>query len=166
MIFAILVLVFLALVLLLKQTATQSSRILYSDTGSELIPAKPLRSDRHRLIGKPDYLVQRKKLLIPIEVKKHNCPPSGVPYLSEKLQLAANCLLVEEAYNKPVRYGELHYGDGRMVRVQFNQALRRELFSVLEEMRFMAGTEQRRSHSERSRCLNCSFRGRCGQELA
>jgi CRISPR-associated exonuclease Cas4 len=165
-IFAVLFLVFVALVLLLQGgAARKNAEVLYSDTGAEAVPAEPLRSERYRLIGKPDYLLRKKKQLIPIEVKKHACPASGVPYRSEQLQLAANCLLVEEAYETPVRYGELHYGDGRVLRVSFDKALRRELMDMLEEIEQAEIGKQRRSHSERSRCAGCAFRGRCGEEL-
>ena len=62
------------------------------------------------LSGRPDYLVQQGRDLIPVEVKSGRAPRDG-PYSSHILQLAAYCLLVEEAYDRRPPYGLLLYAD-------------------------------------------------------
>lgn len=160
------VLLIVGLVLLLRgiRRSLPEGQIVYSDMGSERMSPDTLSSDAYRLTGKPDYIVRTKEGLIPIEVKKRFQPRSGIAYPNHRLQLAANCLLVEEAYASAVPYGEIHYAN-QVVRVPFNETLRRELLEMLDCMRAAQGAEQHRSHRDHRRCAGCGHRGPCGQEL-
>jgi hypothetical protein len=74
-----------------------SGRILYTDTEAN---RETLTSDRYNLSGKPDYILEERGELIPVERKSRAIHSRG-PYNSERLQLAAYCLLVEERYGNP-----------------------------------------------------------------
>jgi hypothetical protein len=65
--------------------------LLYADGDST---ADVLVSDTHRLVGKPDYVLECDGELIPVERKSRSLSGAGA-YEGEKLQLAAYCLSVE-----------------------------------------------------------------------
>jgi CRISPR-associated exonuclease Cas4 len=83
--------------------------LFYSDGDST---ADVLVSDTHRLVGKPDYILERDGELIPVERKSRSLSGAGA-YEGEKLQLAAYCLLVEERFGRPIRRGKLQYQNKR-----------------------------------------------------
>jgi CRISPR-associated exonuclease Cas4 len=79
--------------------------VLYSDGDTT---ADVLVSEAHRLVGKPDYILERDGELVPVERKSRKLSTAGA-YEGEILQLAAYCLLVEEHYDRPVVFGRLLY---------------------------------------------------------
>jgi len=141
-----------------------SGRVIYADTGDWRPPEKPFFSPKYGLTGKPDYLVETRAGLIPIEVKARAAPAQ--PYASHVLQLAAYCLLVEESENRSAPYGVIKYADVAF-EVDYTPALRRELVTMLGDMR---RAHQRgdapRSHEESHRCAGCGYRPMCDQSLA
>lgn len=141
-----------------------SSRVLYADTGAWKRPVQPLFSTDHRLTGKPDYLVEESGSLIPVEVKSGLCP--STPYSSHRLQLAAYCLLAEEACGQAPPYGVLKYRDETVV-VDYTPALRAALLTTLQAMRLHC-TDARvpRSHDRPARCRACGFHSHCVEALA
>ena len=108
-------------------------RVIYSDTSGWQALEKPLFSQTHRLAGKPDYLVQQGRAIIPVEVKSSNAPADG-PRRSHILQLAAYCLLIEETYRQRPKYGIVKYAD-RMFAVDYTDALQAALLDVMAAMR-------------------------------
>ncbi|MGD2039631.1 MAG: CRISPR-associated protein Cas4, partial [Anaerolineae bacterium] len=52
-----------------RQTGLPRGRVAYVDTGAWQRCERPLFSNRHRLTGRPDYLVACGDELIPVEVK-------------------------------------------------------------------------------------------------
>jgi CRISPR-associated exonuclease Cas4 len=140
-------------------------RVIYSDTSGWQSIEKPLFSRPYRLTGKPDYLVQQGRDIIPVEVKSSHAPSDG-PRRSHVLQLAAYCLLIEEAYRQRPKYGIVKYAD-RMFAVDFTDALRTELLDVIAAMRDdLARGETGRSHDEAARCIHCGYRYACPERLA
>jgi CRISPR-associated exonuclease Cas4 len=98
-----------------------------------------------------------------VEIKSASAPAR--PYDSHRLQLAAYCLLVEEAMGERPPYGLIRYRD-RTFRVDYTGALREELLRVLEAMRRdLACGEAHRSHSIPARCRACGFRSICEEAL-
>ena len=77
--------------------------------------------------------------IIPVEIKSCRSPRSGVPYPSHRVQVLAYCLLVEEETHQPPPYGILCYGDGREVRVAWDQAARYQLGEILGGRKARAG---------------------------
>jgi CRISPR-associated exonuclease Cas4 len=139
--------------------------VIYSDTHGWQSIEKPLFSQTHRLAGKPDYLVQQGREIIPIEVKSSAAPADG-PRRSHVLQLAAYCLLVEETYRQKPKYGIVKYAD-QMFAVDYTESLRAALLDVMAAMRSdLAQTEAHRSHDEVARCIHCGYRHACDERLA
>ena len=139
-------------------------RVIYSDTSRWQSTEKPLFSHLHRLTGKPDYLVQHGRDIIPVEVKSSPAPNAG-PRRSHVLQLAAYCLLLEEAYRQRPKYGIVKYAD-RMFAVDYTDALRTELLEVIAAMRDdLARGGAERSHAEAARCARCGYRHACTERL-
>jgi CRISPR-associated exonuclease Cas4 len=147
-----------------RQAGLPSGHVLYADTGAWRRLEQPLFSGRYMLAGKPDYLVADSAHLIPIEVKSSSCP--STPYTSHKLQLAAYCLLVEDACGKAPPYGLLKYRDGT-VTVEYTPSLRNALLATLQAMRqdHHAGGVSR-SHDHLARCRACGFQLHCTEALA
>jgi CRISPR-associated exonuclease Cas4 len=140
-----------------------AGRVTYVDTGAWDRCERPLFSNRHRLTGRPDYLVRLRQGLVPVEVKSGVAPPQ--PYPAHVLQLAAYCLLVEEQERRPPPYGIVKYDD-RAFEVDYTPTLRAELLDSLDAIRrdLHAG-HVARSHEEPARCAGCGYRARCDQRL-
>ncbi len=144
-----------------RQTGLPSGEVIYVDTGNWRRNDKPLYSGRYQLTGKPDYLIETKKELIPVEVKSTHLKGDD-PYLSHKLQLAAYCLLVEDVLGVRPSHGILKYSNTTM-RLPFSDGLRAELLDTLAAMR--AAQPQRkvtRSHEDVARCVHCGYLQACG----
>jgi CRISPR-associated exonuclease Cas4 len=161
------------------RTGLPAGKLLYSDTGFPVGEVgtievdergarqeRPLRSLRYGLVGRPDYLVRVREGVVPVEAKSARCPPDGRPRDSHVMQLAAYCLLAEDALGARVPYGIIRYSD-REVRVEYTNELREELLALVGEMReARAAEEVHRSHDEARRCANCSMREICDEALA
>jgi CRISPR-associated exonuclease Cas4 len=137
--------------------------VMYTDTDQKH-HGETLVAHRYRLCGRPDYIIRTKTGAIPVEVKSRHCGAHG-PYPSEKAQLYAYCLLVEEALGLTVTEGVLEYPN-RKYRVPFGPQERGEIITLLDEMH-AALHHQRipRSHNEPRRCRACGVRASCGEAL-
>jgi CRISPR-associated exonuclease Cas4 len=139
-----------------------SGRVVYADTGDWRSPDKPFFSTKYGLTGKPDYVVETRAGLIPVEVKSRSAPSE--PYASHVLQLAAYCLLVEESENRAPPYGIIRYADAAF-EIDYTPTLRRNLVALLDEMRRASRGSARRNHDEPGRCAGCGYRSMCDQSL-
>src|SRR5687768_6727233 len=90
-----------------------------------------LRSDRVGLIGRPDHILRCGNYLIPVEQK----PNARRPQPSHVLQLAAECLLVQEVFGVRPPYGLLVLAGGVQQRVPFTPALECHLLDIMARMR-------------------------------
>lgn len=115
-------------------------------------------SHRHRLVGRPDFVFREHGRLIPVEVKSSQAPER--PYRSHILQLAAYCLLIEEAEGAPPPYGVIAYRGGHF-RVEYSPALKRELLQVMEEMRETARSGAPPEGVFDQRCARCGYNKLC-----
>jgi CRISPR-associated exonuclease Cas4 len=161
-----------------RSTGLPEGELVYSDTGfavGKIAPARlnaegerqerALVSRRYGLTGRPDYLVRTRDGIIPVEVKSARRPAGGRPYHSHLMQLAAYCLLVEDALGARVPYGVVRYADAE-VRVEYTDELREILLETLEEIREARDAEDvHRSHDERRRCASCGYRDVCDESL-
>lgn len=142
-----------------EQTGLPQGRVVYADTGAWQRCQKPLFSKRHLLTGKPDYLVEERGRVIPVEVKSALSPPT--PYRSHVLQLAAYCLLVGEEYGQVPPYGIIKYRD-RTLAIDYSPHLRAELLDTLARMRRdLAADDVAPSHSNPNRCRRCGYEADC-----
>jgi CRISPR-associated exonuclease Cas4 len=148
-----------------------SGRVVYADTGGWRPADAPFFSATYGLTGKPDYLVETRDGLIPIEVKSSATPSH--PYPSHVFQLAAYCLLVEENTGQAPLYGLVKYADA-VFEVDYTPTLRRELLALLDAMQRLRSQNNRqrarggvpRSHDEPRRCAGCGYQQICDQSLA
>jgi CRISPR-associated exonuclease Cas4 len=149
-------------------TGLPAGRLVYADTTRWRPVERPLFSHVQRLTGRPDYLVQRRRDLIPVEVKSGHAPPGG-PYTSHMLQLAAYCLLVEETYGRCPSHGIILYTEDadQVYEIDYTPALEEELLTVLDEMRLaLSAGSAPRDHNQVARCQACGYRYACDQSLA
>lgn len=145
-------------------TGLPVGRVVYADTGGWRRCEQALFSSRLGLTGKPDYLVQERGRIVPIEVKPTRTAEQ--PYAGDVLQLGAYCLLVEEAHGHRPPYGYLKY---RQVvwRIENSAELRQRVLSDLEEMRVVLhARDVSPGHEEPQRCLHCGQREHCDRRLA
>lgn len=146
-----------------KEAGLPGGRVIYTDTRGWGKLERPLYNDLLGLTGKPDYLVQEKGQIIPVEVKSGRAPES--PYDSHIYQLAAYCLLVEKSYGKRPPYGIIHY-ENRDFAVDYTPELESSLLDLLAEMRRdELKREVERSHEQSARCARCGFKSTCDQSL-
>ena len=147
-----------------QRSGLPQGRLVYADTGDWAAVSRPYFSQRYGLTGKPDYLVETPQGLVPVEVKRTSSPPDGRAYASHAMQLAAYCLLVEEAHGQVPPHGLIRYADAT-VQIDYTPDLRAELLSTLEQMRRDRGQRAvRRSHEDPGRCRACGVRHACGGE--
>ena len=147
-----------------KEIGLPGGRIIYTDTHGWGKVEKPLFYTALELTGKPDYLVQQKGKIIPVEVKSGRAPDA--PYDSHIYQLAAYCLLVEKTYNTRPPYGIIHY-ENRDFAIDYTRELEEALIDLLVEMkRDEHKKDVPRSHEQAGRCAKCGFRKICDQSLA
>ena len=159
----------LALVLIMaalrmrRSTGLPWKRIAYDDTRAWQPAGQPLIARRYALVGKPDYLLAAGRYLVPVEVKPGR--RATEPYLSDLMQLAAYCLLVEETTGARPPYGLLRYAQATF-KVRFDDRVRGDLIALLEEMRAVDHPlAAQRSHHQAARCRGCGFVRQCDQAL-
>jgi len=149
--------------MLRQRTGLPAGQVVYVDTGDWQDCERPLFSSRHRLTGRPDYLVRQRGHIIPVEVKS----ATGLrqPYESHILQLTAYCLLVEENERKTPPYGLLHYPDVTF-HIPYTLQTRVNLLDTLTRLRAdLDSDDVPRSHSEPQRCRCCGFHRVCSWSL-
>ncbi len=142
--------------------------VVYSDSGAWEPVAEPLFSARYGLTGKPDYVLQTRAGLIPVELKPLR--RATQPYESDIMQLAAYCLLLEEAWNETPPYGLLRYKE-KTFRIEWTYELRTELLGLLDEMRELVAYPDtddnplpEPQHDMTVRCHSCGFHYVCWDE--
>jgi CRISPR-associated exonuclease Cas4 len=138
-------------------------RIITTDTGGWGAVEKALFDAELGLTGKPDYLVEHKGRMIPVEVKCGRTPEA--PYDSHIFQVAVYCLLVHRSYGKRPPYGLIHY-PGRDFAVDYTPELETSLLQLLDGIRAdERRASVRRSHEDPQRCRKCGYRGECDQKV-
>jgi CRISPR-associated exonuclease Cas4 len=145
-----------------RSTGLPWAPVVYQDTGGRA-PEKPLMARRLGLVGKPDYLLEIRGHIVPVEVKPGR--RADRPYESDLMQLAAYCVLVEETSGSAPPYGLLRYAN-RTFRLDYTEQTRDELLAILDEMReVMADADCDRSHDDERRCAHCGFYEQCADAL-
>jgi CRISPR-associated exonuclease Cas4 len=147
-----------------SRAAMPPGDIIYQDNDLVQSEIDTIYSPKLGLVGRPDYLVQDSDgSIVPVEIKSSSAPLE--PYDGHVLQLAAYCLLVEEAYGIRPSHGILQYRDGAFT-VDFTYDLEADLLDLLDVMREdkIAG-EALPNHNDRSRCANCSLIAYCDHSL-
>jgi CRISPR-associated exonuclease Cas4 len=147
-----------------SQAGLPGGRVIYTDTRAWGRLEQPLLDHPLGLTGKPDYLVERNGVIIPVEVKSGRTP--SAPYDSHIFQVAAYCLLVERTYGKRPPYGIIHYPN-RDFAVDYTAQLESSLLDQLADIkRDELRSDVPRSHEDPARCRGCGFKKVCDQSLA
>ncbi len=139
-----------------------AGRLISLDTSRFIHVTEPLYDSNLGLTGRPDYLVQRGRSRIPVEVKSGRAPQR--PHRSHVLQLAAYCRLVETTTGERPAYGILKYADSAY-KLQYTHALQKDLLQILETIRKAQDSSPGRSHNSPSRCRVCGYLSSCDQSL-
>lgn len=147
-----------------QEAGLPSGRVIYTDTGAWHPNDESLVSTEFRLAGRPDYLVQQNDgEIVPVEVKSGRAPDE--PWDGHILQLAAYCLLVEEAYGVRPSHGIIQYRD-RAFAIDYTDDLEDELLELLDEMReTFTAVEVSRDHNDWRRCAACGLNHKCLDRL-
>jgi CRISPR-associated exonuclease Cas4 len=146
-----------------RTSGLPGGRVIYSDTSAWGLLEKPLYDRELGLTGKPDYLVEQKGQIIPVEVKTGRTPEA--PYDSHIFQLAVYCRLVHKTYGIRPSHGIIHYLK-RDFAVDYTPELENALLDLVAEMRVdERRSDIQRSHSDAQRCRHCGFRQVCDRRL-
>jgi CRISPR-associated exonuclease Cas4 len=137
-------------------------RVIYIDSKQLSRAPETLYDPNSRLTGRPDYLIQDRRMTIPVEVKSMMAPQR--PHEAYVLQLAAYCRLVEATFGPRPSHGIIRYRD-RSFRVNYTRALRQNLFNTLDSMRRAEASVPNRSHNHPARCQACGYQSYCDQSL-
>jgi CRISPR-associated exonuclease Cas4 len=121
-------------------------------------PVPTLRSQRYGLVGRPDQLVRVGRLVIPVEHK----PTARRLQPSHVLQVAAQCLLVQDVYGVRPPYGLVVLAGGTRQRVEFSPALEQRLLDTMAQMRaFLFASVAPEPRWITRKCRACGFRETC-----
>lgn len=118
-----------------------------------------LFSERLGLEGKLDMHLLADGEIFPVEFKHTLKGPS----LNHKYQLVAYAMLLEDAYNKPVRYGFLQvYPEGEVTPVEITPNARKFVKEMLQKIRAMVREQIFPPATQRkARCIDCEYRNFC-----
>jgi len=146
----------------LQELGIPAGRLVSIDTARLKPVTKPLYDPDLGLTGRPDYLVQRGRSRIPVEVKSGRSLKR--PLRAHVLQLAAYCHLVETNIGKRPAYGILKYADSAH-KIHYTRALQRDLLTTLGAIRKAQDASPGRSHNSPGRCRACGYLSSCDQSL-
>jgi CRISPR-associated exonuclease Cas4 len=115
------------------------------------------------IVGKPDYIIEKKGYKIPVELKTGYC---SNPKSNHIYQLAAYCYLVEENYSNFVPYGMLIYNNYLEFKIPFNPKVRFKLENIINNIRLSLKYKHiSRNHNDSNKCTNCSMRKHCTYKI-
>jgi len=125
--------------------------------------SKLLKSEKYKLRGKPDLILEKDGYPIPVEVKTGRVPEG--PFFSHILQIAVYCLLVEEDMGEKPPYGIIRYGETEFD-IEYDEDLKKLLLEKLKVMRmYIKNQDVHRNHNREGKCKNCSRRKICEESL-
>jgi CRISPR-associated exonuclease Cas4 len=148
----------------IQSAGLPGGRVIYSDTQKWGAVKEPFYDSELGLAGKPDYLVEQGKEIIPVEVKSSHAPYG--PYDAHILQLAVYCLLVQRHFHKRPSHGILHYSD-RTYRIDYTVELEQATRATIADIREREHQREiHRSHETPGRCRGCGYRFTCQEKLS
>lgn len=102
---------------------------IYRDTKQH--PGETLYAKTLPLCGRPDHLLKTGKMILPVEVKTGETPPS--PWLNHTMQVMAYCLLVQEHYGVRPTGGVLRYPN-KEFKLAYTKEAEASVRSVVKEL--------------------------------
>lgn len=131
-----------------------------------------LESEQYGLVGKVDCIRWRDGQIIPYEHKRGRAARTtdGKPdvWASDRLQIIAYCLLVEEHSGREILEGRVRYhADNAMVRVAVDEQARADFQMALDRARQLQSSIERPPVTSNERlCVKCSLAPICLPEEA
>lgn len=125
---------------------------------------RQLVSYDYGITGRPDYVIDRDSLPVPVLRKIGHAPDA--PYDSHVAQILVHCLLIETTVRVPPPFGIVRYNE-RTFEVDYDPPAFDALMHLLEEIRSEKKhtTIPHRSHEIRRRCFGCSHQSTCDESL-
>lgn len=119
-----------------------------------------LHSDRLGLEGKLDLHIDTGKELFPVEFKFTERSAG----LNHKYQLISYAMLLEDCYNRDIRYGLLYLApQQQVIPVDITANARQFVREILVKIRTIVQTERMPDGQRKSRkCHDCEYRRYCG----
>ncbi|MGB9803133.1 CRISPR-associated protein Cas4 [Desulfofundulus sp.] len=119
-----------------------------------------LYSPRLGLEGRLDMHIISGGDIFPVEFK-HS---SGTAFLNHKYQLVAYAMLLEDTYNRPIRYGFIYLDAANdVIPVEITPNARLHVKETLARIRGMVASEYIPPKiSFKGRCIDCEYRNFCG----
>ncbi len=119
-----------------------------------------LRSEKFGLTGSPDKLITMGDDLVPSVIKTGGMPENGV-WRSDRVQLTAYAILVEEIYNRVVTRGFVEYARwGRVREVTIKRHERRLVLQLRDRVRKIREGFMPEKPGD-AQCERCGFKGIC-----
>jgi len=137
-------------------------RVVYADNkkykNADGGSGKLLKSEKYFLQGKPDLIYKKNNRYIPVELKSATVKKHGRPRESDVMQLAAYFMIIGETYGANIKYGYIVYDDCVFL-VRNTRRLKKNLLTVICEMRKMLKTGSGTAEPDFVTCKNCVCRG-------
>lgn len=141
------------------------------EDADEVLTVK-LESETYGLIGKVDCIRRRDGQIIPYEHKRgrsaRGADGKAEAWASDRIQIIAYCLLVEEHSGREITEGRVRYhADNQMVRVAIDEQARADFSSALERAGELQLSIERPPVTPNERlCVKCSLAPICLPEEA
>lgn len=119
-----------------------------------------LYSPRLGLEGRLDMHIIAGGDIFPVEFKHSSAGPS----LNHKYQLVAYAMLLEDTYNRPVRYGFIYLDPAKdVIPVEITSNARLHVKETMVKIRDMVAAEYMPPKAaQKGRCTDCEYRNFCG----
>lgn len=126
----------------------------------ELSHNESLHSEKFGLTGSPDRMIRTNDELTPSIIKTGKMPLNGI-WQSDRLQLTAYAVLIEEKYDIPVRRGYVEYARWGVVReAAIKRHERRSVLQILEKIKKIQNGIMPEKPKD-APCVHCGFTGMC-----
>ncbi len=147
----------------IAQTLRREYRIKGKIEYIDMDDSKAYKSKTHMISGRPDYVIKLGDHIIPVEVKKGRTPQG--PLFSHIIQVAAYCLLIEEATGKAPPYGIVKYPEQEH-EIEYNEDMKKVLLEKAQDVRrALSVGDAHRNHNRPGKCRSCSRRTVCPERL-
>ena len=121
-------------------------------------------SERYGLTGRPDHIIKKDGVYIPVELKTGRTPRG--PLFSHIVQVGAYCMIIEDTTGKRPPYGIVKYPE-KSFEIEYTEDLKGIILKKRDELlRDLERGEAHRNHRKPGKCRYCSRRERCPERLA
>ena len=135
-----------------------SNADFYANDSFQVEPV--LQSEKSGLTGRPDKLIEINDTHIPSIIKTGNMPENGV-WRSDRIQMTAYAMLVEDIYNIPVEHGFVEYARwGKVRKVLIKRHERRNVLQIRDKIKKIHNGFMPERPKD-APCIHCGFKEIC-----